>query len=108
MLGGARVVRTEGTVLDGPVVGKYLSREKFQRAIPLGPAVSDMVFAFDIAGTPQLWWWADWRADCLGDIHQRPELDTLVKFFSSQRRHTSWNCDWSSDVCSSDLPAGVV
>src|SRR5689334_20658666 len=26
-------------------------------------------------------------------------------FFSSRRRHTSWNCDWSSDVCSSDLEA---
>src|SRR5689334_23684720 len=24
-------------------------------------------------------------------------------FFSSRRRHTNWNCDWSSDVCSSDL-----
>src|SRR5689334_24994781 len=29
--------------------------------------------------------------------------------FSSRRRHTRWNCDWSSDVCSSDLgrPAGA-
>src|SRR6266568_5915314 len=26
-------------------------------------------------------------------------------FFSSRRRHTRWNCDWSSDVCSSDLLA---
>src|SRR6266568_7950722 len=26
-------------------------------------------------------------------------------FFSSRRRHTRWNCDWSSDVCSSDLRA---
>src|SRR6266481_7112936 len=26
-------------------------------------------------------------------------------FFSSRRRHTRWNCDWSSDVCSSDLVA---
>src|SRR5689334_24309794 len=26
-------------------------------------------------------------------------------FFSSRRRHTRWNCDWSSDVCSSDLTA---
>src|SRR6266481_5951799 len=26
-----------------------------------------------------------------------------VFFFSSRRRHTRWNCDWSSDVCSSDL-----
>src|SRR5689334_12782217 len=24
-------------------------------------------------------------------------------FFSSRGRHTRWNCDWSSDVCSSDL-----
>src|SRR5438309_4773580 len=24
-------------------------------------------------------------------------------FFSSRRRHTRWNCDCSSDVCSSDL-----
>src|SRR5438309_3975907 len=24
-------------------------------------------------------------------------------FFSSRRRHTRWNCDWSSHVCSSDL-----
>src|SRR5689334_24850313 len=31
-------------------------------------------------------------------------LSTLrVFFFSSRRRHTRWNCDWSSDVCSSDL-----
>src|SRR6266481_3440034 len=29
----------------------------------------------------------------------------LSFFFSSRRRHTRWNCDWSSDVCSSDLPA---
>src|SRR2546430_3855992 len=27
-------------------------------------------------------------------------------FFSSRRRHTRFDCDWSSDVCSSDL--GVV
>src|SRR6266568_7316089 len=27
-------------------------------------------------------------------------------FFSSRRRHTRWNCDWSSDVCSSDLAPG--
>src|SRR2546422_7991736 len=27
-------------------------------------------------------------------------------FFSSRRRHTRCSRDWSSDVCSSDLPAG--
>src|SRR2546430_9444451 len=26
-------------------------------------------------------------------------------FFSSRRRHTRFDCDWSSDVCSSDLLA---
>src|SRR6516164_3600097 len=29
-------------------------------------------------------------------------------FFSSRRRHTRWNCDWSSDVCSSDLVAETL
>src|SRR6266481_1014384 len=34
-----------------------------------------------------------------------PVMNLFLKdfFFSSRRRHTSWNCDWSSDVCSSDL-----
>src|SRR2546430_5965938 len=27
-------------------------------------------------------------------------------FFSSRRRHTRFDCDWSSDVCSSDLRDG--
>src|SRR2546430_6788119 len=27
-------------------------------------------------------------------------------FFSSRRRHTRFDCDWSSDVCSSDLGTG--
>src|SRR6267143_4060854 len=31
------------------------------------------------------------------------EVEYLDFFFSSSSRHTSWNCDWSSDVCSSDL-----
>src|SRR2546430_9468470 len=26
--------------------------------------------------------------------------------FSSRRRHTRFDCDWSSDVCSSDLSGG--
>src|SRR5688572_32080736 len=29
-------------------------------------------------------------------------------FFSSRRRHTRFDCDWSSDVCSSDLSARVL
>src|SRR6266480_1162279 len=29
-------------------------------------------------------------------------------FFSSRRRHTRLTCDWSSDVCSSDLPREIL
>src|SRR5690625_3918064 len=29
-------------------------------------------------------------------------------FFSSRRRHTRWPRDWSSDVCSSDLPGSCL
>src|SRR3989475_6223418 len=32
-------------------------------------------------------------------------LDVFFFFFSSRRRHTRFDCDWSSDVCSSDLKA---
>src|SRR6266480_7446005 len=31
-------------------------------------------------------------------------LRSSLFFFSSRRRHTRLTCDWSSDVCSSDLP----
>src|SRR5439155_19057351 len=31
-------------------------------------------------------------------------LRIVLFFFSSRRRHTRWPRDWSSDVCSSDLP----
>src|SRR5688572_32812110 len=29
--------------------------------------------------------------------------EKVLFFFSSRRRHTRFDCDWSSDVCSSDL-----
>src|SRR5256885_5202749 len=32
----------------------------------------------------------------------------VVFFFSSRRRHTRLQGDWSSDVCSSDLPDGQI
>src|SRR5438034_10330836 len=35
-------------------------------------------------------------------------MTKIVFFFSSRRRHTRSLCDWSSDVCSSDLLAFVV
>src|SRR2546430_4113781 len=35
-------------------------------------------------------------------------LHPVVFFFSSRRRHTRFDCDWSSDVCSSDLAIFAV
>src|SRR5256885_1787003 len=40
-----------------------------------------------------------------GDIDQSAFLGTF--FFSSRRRHTRLQGDWSSDVCSSDLQAAA-
>src|SRR5256886_11225855 len=33
-------------------------------------------------------------------------VPSICFFFSSRRRHTRFDCDWSSDVCSSDLTRG--
>src|SRR5256886_1176602 len=39
----------------------------------------------------------------LGQISSAAMLCFLFFFFSSRRRHTRFDCDWSSDVCSSPL-----
>src|SRR5260221_9758847 len=39
----------------------------------------------------------------------REQVASLILFFfSSRRRHTISLCDWSSDVCSSDLRGGIM
>src|SRR5438270_2824159 len=50
-------------------------------------------------------------SECAVTVHQQWQelLDAALAcaiffFFSSRRRHTRFDCDWSSDVCSSDLP----
>ena len=35
-------------------------------------------------------------------------VSSMSIFFSSRRRHTRSLCDWSSDVCSSDLYSGLI
>jgi glutamine synthetase len=73
-----RWVKTEGVSIDGLVVGKHLGRDRFTKSLPLGNAITELVLGYDIGGTPYLAWWDAWRADALGDIFQRPDLDTLV------------------------------
>src|SRR5690242_5132176 len=36
-------------------------------------------------------------------VQKSEDCTGCLFFFSSRRRHTSLTCDWSSDVCSSDL-----
>src|SRR2546430_14015665 len=36
-------------------------------------------------------------------LNASAHMESVVFFFSSRRRHTRFDCDWSSDVCSSDL-----
>src|SRR4051812_33885421 len=45
---------------------------------------------------------ADATAECLLGLSAALSASF---FFSSRRRHTILTCDWSSDVCSSDLQA---
>src|SRR2546430_8099364 len=42
------------------------------------------------------------------EIRARVIVYAYVFFFSSRRRHTRFDCDWSSDVCSSDLSCCVA
>src|SRR6516165_3037891 len=46
-----------------------------------------------------------WSVLLLSFVDCRDELQRRLSFFffSSRRRHTRFDCDWSSDVCSSDL-----
>src|SRR2546430_13731486 len=47
-----------------------------------------------------------WSVLCNFQIQYRALEEStwsLFFFFSSRRRHTRFDCDWSSDVCSSDL-----
>src|SRR5256886_12104806 len=52
------------------------------------------------------WWLDDGDRHARGhrvDLNEVGHVRLLVLFFSSRRRHTRFDCDWSSDVCSSDL-----
>src|SRR3972149_3718604 len=43
------------------------------------------------------------RSDLTLDFSEVVCVFFFFFFFSSRRRHTRFDCDWSSDVCSSDL-----
>ncbi len=95
-------VKTEGISVDGLVIGKHIRRNQFEKSLPLGNAITELVFGYDLGGTPYLAWWDEWRRDALGDFHQRPDLDTLV--VPADRPHTAnVLCD-TVDLAGDPLP----
>src|SRR5260370_5209111 len=55
--------------------------------------------------SPRAAWALGWASDSSVRWRRRPApvRSEISFFFSSRRRHTRFKCDWSSDVCSSDL-----
>src|SRR5260370_9091797 len=54
------------------------------------------IYSVSISETTTAMLWPDFISVVLFSLY-------LCFFFSSRRRHTRFKCDWSSDVCSSDL-----
>src|SRR2546427_952043 len=54
----------------------------------------------DLVNVGRLRAWMSIRVDRLSVSFS---FSRVFFFFSSRRRHTRFDCDWSSDVCSSDL-----
>src|SRR5437588_5568246 len=60
----------------------------------MAPAIGTVIAARSRCAALQSW---------ASDSPSTYSLSALFFFFSSRRRHTRSLCDWSSDVCSSDL-----
>jgi glutamine synthetase len=73
------LIRVEGTSLEGPLLGKHISPDKFEHCLPEGLCLSDFALAMDLHGTPELGWWGGWRSTTLGDMFLRPDLSTKVE-----------------------------
>ena len=73
-----RQVRTESVTLEGVVIGKHLSRAKFERSGYKGATLSDFFYGMDITGEFYVGWWDEWRQLHGGDMVQRPDLSTLT------------------------------
>src|SRR5689334_14565345 len=80
-------------VLGTPVLAITLMLVALERIFRLG------IFNPQMGGDPLLFQHLFW-------FYSHPAVYIMILpgmfFFSSRRRHTRWNCDWSSDVCSSD------
>src|SRR2546430_13724858 len=46
--------------------------------------------------------WTNYHDTMVARFAAKTPTDVCYSFFSSRSRHTTFDCDWSSDVCSSD------
>src|SRR5256886_9472274 len=60
-------------------------------------AVVIALFAAIVLASILVWSFPGWICTAVSYLY------VVYFFFSSRRRHTRFDCDWSSDVCSSDL-----
>src|SRR5688572_25679403 len=76
---------------------------KKKTTVNLGPALSELGKRRDLIDL-------DPQAHLTINYGLEPsaEMVSLYLFFTSRRRHTKFDCDWSSDVCSSDLSRGAA
>src|SRR5688572_16919983 len=92
---GVAQAELSGTT-QNDIIKEFLARGTY--AFPPGPSmrlIADMV-AYTVTEIPK------WNPINICSYH----LQEAGFFFSSRRRHTRFDCDWSSDVCSSDLAFG--
>jgi glutamine synthetase len=71
-------IRVEGTNLDGSLMGKFVSPDKFLKSLDRGVALADLAFGVDLQNTP--YWgfpYPAWRGE-IPDIFLRPDLSTLL------------------------------
>jgi glutamine synthetase len=75
-----RMVRIEGTNLEGAFIGKNVSPQKFLSGLSSGFAFADVAFGLDMSNVPQFGFaMPSWRGD-LKDIFWHADLTTLVEW----------------------------
>src|SRR5688572_12606779 len=80
-------------------VVKRLNSTKAELANPSDKVLIEIPADVNALGNEAAW---EWRQRTRSSFTEALEAGYVVFFFSSRRRHTRFDCDWSSDVCSSD------
>src|SRR6266478_4812374 len=82
-------------------MARLCSRREYGRSsIHLGSCLNTRVRRFTVLPSTR---WKVTSATSSDNFSTRKSTGLRFFFFSSRRRHTIFDCDWSSDVCSSDL-----